>query len=90
MASALPTRVVLGRDARVVDATADQVCLEGSLRLRPGQRVVIIDGSHARRDTRLAATVTTWAVSALAPQGPTYRGTCRLDAAAGIVYPAHA
>jgi hypothetical protein len=74
------SRLALGADLRLIEATAGQLWLEGSARLRPGQSVELsgawpgLDLSSPRR-----AWVVTWRVTRLTREGPYYRGCCRLE-----------
>jgi hypothetical protein len=84
-------RVVLGRDLVVIERGTDRLCLEGSARLRPGQRLTLIGDGRAPGGTRsFSATVVSWSVCTLGPQGPKYRGVCHVDATAGNTYPPEA
>ena len=81
-----PTRIMIGRDVRVLGRDGSCVRLESAWRLRPGQRVEILsaEGTHA---ASVIAVVETWRISALAGRGPTYRGECREEGAKGTSYP---
>ena len=71
-------RVVLHRDARVVQETPEGVRLESAARLRPGHRVELVDeeGSAGTAGVRNAL-VCSWAIQRLGSNGPVYGGFCR-------------
>lgn len=79
MVTAGRSRLMLGQDLRLVEASPGQLWLEGPVRLRPGQPIELIGrwpglGDHVGR-----ARVVTWRIVRLTSEGPLYRGCCRLD-----------
>jgi hypothetical protein len=81
-----PTRVVIGRDVQLLGRQGPLIMLQSGMRLRPGQRVEIVPADPG--EPHGIAVVETWTVGALLSTGPAYRGSCRLESAAGTRYPA--
>jgi hypothetical protein len=69
-------RVRLGADAVIVVETADGVELEGWIRLRPGQPVLVVPESRRVGAERLAWVIT-WRVARIGPGGLKFTGLCR-------------
>ena len=79
MMTAGRSRLVLGREVRLLESVFGQVWLEGTVRLRPGQAVELV-GHWPGVDVGAGhAHVVTWRVIRLTVEGPCYRGYCRLD-----------
>jgi hypothetical protein len=78
--SAGRSRLMLGPDVRLVEASAGQLWLEGRVRLRPGQSVDLIGPWPGLPTPPTRAHVVTWRVVRLGREGPYYRGCCRVDA----------
>jgi len=71
-------RIVLGRDVRLVNETADGIDLEGGARLRPGHVVEVVrEATPGRHPEVRIALVCSWAVRSLGSAGPSYGGFCR-------------
>ena len=73
------SRVTIGRDVRVIDEVRQDICLEGAVRLCPGQRLTILDDTRRDRARMRQAVVLTWTVTRLGEEGLVYRGVCRAD-----------
>lgn len=79
MIAAGRSRLMLGQDLRLLEATQGKVWLEGPVRLRPGQPIelagrwpgISVEASRAR--------VITWRIVRITGEGPFYRGCCRLE-----------
>lgn len=71
------SRLQIGRDVRVISADDRELCVESTTRLRPGQRVALVDmrGAGGRADVSILS----WRIVRLDRTGPIYRGRCRLD-----------
>jgi hypothetical protein len=70
-------RLVVGRDARVLQETDDGMDLVSRLRLRPGYLVDVVLDRPGVAGTRRLALVWTWRLLAAGSDGPFFRGTCR-------------
>ena len=70
------SRITLGRDLRLLEATGDQLWLEGAVRLRPGQLVELCGGWPQGGGQ---ARVHSWCVVGLSREGPRYRGCCVIE-----------
>ena len=79
MIAAGRSRLTLGQDLRLVEASAGQVWLEGCVRLRPGQPIDLIGPWPGVIDDGGRARVVTWRIVRLTDKGPCYRGCCRLE-----------
>jgi hypothetical protein len=71
------SRLQIGRDVRVVSADDRDICMEATIRLRPGQRVSLVGMRGA--GGRAEVVVLTWRIARLSDAGPVYRGRCRLE-----------
>ncbi len=76
-------RYRLGRDVIALTVTGEEACLEGRLRLRPGQVITVIDVPVPGGVEERCARVHSWYVARLGKEGPTYRGLCRWTSPAG-------
>ena len=73
------SRIALGPELRLVDASLGHLWLEGSVRLRPGQPVDLV-GTWPGLDVGAGrARVVCWRIIRLTTAGPYYRGSCRLE-----------
>ncbi len=73
------SRLLLGQDLRLMEIAEDQLWLEGSMRLRPGQAIELIGRWPGLVDGPGRARVVTWRIVRLTAEGPYYRGCCRLE-----------
>ncbi len=73
------SRLLLGQDLRLMEVAEDQLWLEGSMRLRPGQAIELVGRWPGLDAGAGRARVVTWRVVRLTPEGPCYRGCCRLE-----------
>ncbi len=76
-------RYQLGRDVVAVAMTGEEACLEGRLRLRPGQLITVTHVPVAGGVEERSARVHSWYVASLGKEGTTYRGLCRWTGPAG-------
>lgn len=71
-------RLQIGDHVRIVSESGDDVELESSVRLRPGQSVdIVVERQAASSGGSRAASVVSWSVTRLGKDGPVYRGLCR-------------
>jgi len=68
------SRLQLGRDARVLRESDEEVELESRERLAPGRTVIMFRSSN---DAGRVAVVVGWRLVDVGSQGPVYRGCCR-------------
>jgi hypothetical protein len=74
------TRLQLGRDARVLRETDDEVELESAERLAPGRPVLMF---RTGNDNGRVAMVAGWRLVRMGSHGPVYRGCCRWTTSGG-------
>jgi len=72
-----PRRHRIGRELMSVSQTTDSVVLEGTVRLRPGEIVALVDVPSGPDLEERRAVVESWAVARLGKNGTIYRGVCR-------------
>jgi hypothetical protein len=72
-------RIQVGRQLRVIRETADEVELEGAMRLSPGRTIEIVVGPGETPPVVRPASVLSWSVVRLGKEGPMYRGACRWE-----------
>jgi hypothetical protein len=69
-------RLRLGRDLAVVNRSLDGLDLEGTVRLRPGHPIDLIESLDSQEVTMRRASVTCWCVAEVGREGTRYRGRC--------------
>jgi hypothetical protein len=69
-------RLHVNRHLRVLAQTTDGMQIESAARLRPGQVIEIVWSEDGPERARRVC-VSTWAVTKLGSEGPTYGGCCR-------------
>jgi hypothetical protein len=80
--------LVLGLNTEVLRETQSGIEVLSRVRLRPGFMVHVLPppGVPAQTSSRPALVVSWW-IRAMGSDGPTYRGFCKWDAAAGPALP---